>query len=198
MCPCRPFPLLKRYCISLSINGSASERATRQLRASPGGGISSSRRSCPELPPSSATVTTAVIWRVLAFKPRSSVARPVPPPMATILGPRRRVRYCCRSWSRRFVCRPPRTPSTIIPYRCLAPKVVRTIPRVKKIRPRTGSGNHTSVAYRTAVKKPDESLICRTNPSPRATQKSPTPTIRAHRLMPIPGCSRSDRADGAR
>ena len=44
-------------------------------------------RSIPEPPPSSATVTMAVRLRVRLFSPRSMVDSPVPPPMATILGP---------------------------------------------------------------------------------------------------------------
>ena len=38
--------------------------ADRQFRMSPGGRIPSDLRSCPELPPSSITVTTAVTWSV--------------------------------------------------------------------------------------------------------------------------------------
>jgi len=47
-----------------------------------------SRRSSPELPPSSAIVTTAVRLLVWTFRPRSSAARPLPPPTATTRGPR--------------------------------------------------------------------------------------------------------------
>ena len=47
-----------------------------------------SRRSSPELPPSSAIVTTAVRLLVWAFMPRSSAASPLPPPTATTRGPR--------------------------------------------------------------------------------------------------------------
>ncbi len=59
-----------------------------QWRMSPGGGIPMSRRSTPEPPPSSATVTTAVRFLVYFFSPRSMVDSPVPPPMAVIFGPR--------------------------------------------------------------------------------------------------------------
>src|SRR4029079_10164632 len=72
------------------MSGSASARAAMQLRMSPTGGIPSSSRSAPDEPPSSATVTIAVRLLVCSFRPRSSVDRPVPPPMATILGSRRR------------------------------------------------------------------------------------------------------------
>ena len=47
-----------------------------------------SRRSRPELPPSSAIVTTAVRLLVWAFRPRSRAASPLPPPTATTRGPR--------------------------------------------------------------------------------------------------------------
>ena len=68
--------------------GSVLARASMQWRMSPGGGMPMSRRSIPEPPPSSATVTTAVRFFVYFFGPRSMVDRPVPPPTATILGPR--------------------------------------------------------------------------------------------------------------
>ena len=68
--------------------GSTLARASMQWRMSPGGGMPMSRRSTPDPPPSSATVTTAVRFRVYFFKPRSMVDSPVPPPMAVILGPR--------------------------------------------------------------------------------------------------------------
>ena len=90
LCPSRPEPSLKRYWKSFVISGSASASAAMQLRTSPGGRMPSSRRSRPELPPSSATVTTAVRLPEYSFSPRSSVDSPVPPPMATIFGPRAR------------------------------------------------------------------------------------------------------------
>jgi hypothetical protein len=90
LCPSRPEPSLKRYWKSRVISGSASARAAMQLRTSPGGNTPSSRRSRPELPPSSATVTTAVRFPVCSLRPRNSVERPVPPPMATMRGPRLR------------------------------------------------------------------------------------------------------------
>src|SRR5437870_2567930 len=83
-------PPWKRYSNSWVISGSDSASATRQSRMSPGGRMPSSRRSRPELPPSSNTVTTAVRLLVNSFNPRSSVERPVPPPMTTMRGPRRR------------------------------------------------------------------------------------------------------------
>ena len=51
----------KRYWNSLESSASSSDSATMQLRISPGGRTSNSRRSRPELPPSSVTVTMAVI-----------------------------------------------------------------------------------------------------------------------------------------
>ena len=53
---------------------------------SPGGGMESSLLNTPEPPPSSATVTIAVISEVNSFRPRSIVERPVPPPMHTTFG----------------------------------------------------------------------------------------------------------------
>jgi DNA-directed RNA polymerase specialized sigma54-like protein len=41
-----------------------------------------------ELPPSSATVTIAVIFAVYFFSPLRRIGRPVPPPTAVIRGPR--------------------------------------------------------------------------------------------------------------
>ena len=63
-------------------------RAARAIRRSPGGSRPSSRRSRPDEPPSSATVTTAVTWsatpRSASIRSADSVAcRPWPPPRAT-------------------------------------------------------------------------------------------------------------------
>ena len=79
-------PSLKRYWKSCDISGSASASAAMLLRMSPGGSTPSSRWSRPELPPSSATVTMAVMLPVYSLSPRSSVERPVPPPMDDDLG----------------------------------------------------------------------------------------------------------------
>src|ERR1022692_111151 len=63
-----------------------------QLRISPGGRTSNSRRSRPELPPSSVTVTMAVISSAgtagspafpKSLSPCSSAESPVPPPIET-------------------------------------------------------------------------------------------------------------------
>ena len=75
------------------MSGSASASAAMQFRMSPTGGIPSSSRSAPDDPPSSATVTIAVMLLVCSLRPRSSVERPVPPPIATIRGPRARNRF---------------------------------------------------------------------------------------------------------
>ena len=75
------------------MSGSASASAAMQLRMSPTGGMPSSSRSTPDEPPSSATVTTAVRLLVCSLRPRRSVDRPVPPPIATIRGPRARNRF---------------------------------------------------------------------------------------------------------
>src|SRR5438105_2615609 len=84
----------------------SSDRATMQLRMSPGGSICNSSRSRPELPPSSETVTMAESassqrpprpWSpTSSFRPESAVDRPVPPPMATSFRPRSRL--CCKSF----------------------------------------------------------------------------------------------------
>ena len=55
---------------------------------SPGGKTPISSRSLPEEPPSSATVTIAVIFALYCFKPLNKVDNPVPPPIVTIFGPR--------------------------------------------------------------------------------------------------------------
>ena len=62
---------------------SFSAKATRQFRISPGGSTPHSVRSRPELPPSSVTVTIAVIFLVKTLSPTSKAESPVPPPIAT-------------------------------------------------------------------------------------------------------------------
>ncbi len=77
--------------------GPSAARRRRAPRCScgcrPTAGIPSSVRSTPDEPPSSATVTTAVRFDVCSLRPRSSVERPVPPPIATTRGPRARNRF---------------------------------------------------------------------------------------------------------
>src|SRR6266545_363881 len=89
--PTRPPPLGKRYWKSRVSRSSSSARAAMQLRMSPGGSTPNSRRSRPEEPPSSVTVTTPVICRRpgprWCFKPRRRAERPVPPPIATSAQP---------------------------------------------------------------------------------------------------------------
>src|SRR5439155_7116633 len=60
--------------------------ATRQRRMSPGGDTPRSRRNRPDEPPSSATLTTAVISPAYWRTARSAVANPCPPPSATTRG----------------------------------------------------------------------------------------------------------------
>ena len=50
-----------------------------------------SLRSLPLDPPSSATVTIAVKLPVYCFNPLNRLDKPVPPPIATIFGPRSNV-----------------------------------------------------------------------------------------------------------
>ena len=68
----------KRYWNRRLMSDSSSARATRQLRMSPGGSTPMPLRSRPELPPSSATVTTAVRLLVCCLRPLSSAAKPLP------------------------------------------------------------------------------------------------------------------------
>ena len=86
-CPARPSPCGKRYENTRARDepGSA-DIATRQLRASPGGSIPSSRRRWPLDPPSSAIVTTAVVSNPMSSRLKSTLGSPVPPPTATARG----------------------------------------------------------------------------------------------------------------
>ena len=93
--PFNPRPSLNRYSNMRLNSASSSDRATIQARISPGGRTKKSRRRRPELPPSSVTVTIAVIETAgrsgpaHAFRPLSSVDKPLPPPIDTIRsGPR--------------------------------------------------------------------------------------------------------------
>ena len=81
-----------RYWSTCVIKASSRANAARLLRKSPGGNRPISRRSRPLLPPSSATVTMAVMLLVKGVRPRNRPGSPVPPPMATICGPRSRRR----------------------------------------------------------------------------------------------------------
>ncbi len=92
-CPPSGEPSLNRYWNSRDINGSTWARATMLLRKSPGGKMPCSRRSRPAEPPSSPTVTMAVMLAEWCLRPRSTVGMPVPPPMHTMRGPPWRKRY---------------------------------------------------------------------------------------------------------
>src|SRR5262245_1038523 len=86
--PSRPPPFGKRYWKSRVSRSSSSASAAMQLRMSPGGSTPNSRRSRPEEPPSSVTVTTPASSRsrtlpTWCLRPRNSAERPVPPPIAT-------------------------------------------------------------------------------------------------------------------
>src|SRR5271157_1713883 len=90
--PLRPRPAEKRYWNRRDRSAESSLSATMQLRISPGGRTSNSRRSRPELPPSSVTVTMAVMSSAgtagspalaKCFSPCSSTESPVPPPIET-------------------------------------------------------------------------------------------------------------------
>ena len=73
---------------------SSAARRRRGRRCSCGcrrpAGCRAPRAATPDDPPSSATVTIAVRLLVCSLSPRSSVDSPVPPPIATIRGPRAR------------------------------------------------------------------------------------------------------------
>ena len=79
--------------------GSVLARAWMQLRTSPGGGMPRSWRSMPLPPPSSATVTMAVMLRESFFRPRSMVESPVPPPITAIRGSCKRSVFMCHPFS---------------------------------------------------------------------------------------------------
>src|SRR4051794_3857219 len=86
--PRRPPPFGKRYWKRRVSRSSSGARAAMQLRMSPGGSTPNSRRSRPDEPPSSVTVTTPVSWRsrsvpTWCLRPRRRAERPVPPPIAT-------------------------------------------------------------------------------------------------------------------
>src|SRR5574344_127137 len=87
LCPSRPSPLLNLYLKSLVTKSSSSAKAVIQCLISPGGKIPKDSLSLPELPPSSPTVTIAVRLFVIFLTPLKSIDKPVPPPIATTLGP---------------------------------------------------------------------------------------------------------------
>ena len=78
-------PEAKRCSNSWPTSDSSSASADRQWRTSPGAGMPKSRRSRPELPPSSVVVTTAVTL-LMRLRPRRIIDRPVPPPRQTTRG----------------------------------------------------------------------------------------------------------------
>src|ERR1035438_5755244 len=96
LCPFSASPPRKRWAKSRASRSSSSLRATMQLRRSPGGSMLKPLRRRPEEPPSSVTETTAARSAITPCavegwleavtcrrSPRSSVERPVPPPIAT-------------------------------------------------------------------------------------------------------------------
>ena len=87
LCPSNPSPVLNLYWNNSVIKSSSSPNAAIQFLISPGGSIPISFLSLPELPPSSPTVTIAVILLVYFFIPLRSMDKPVPPPIATTFAP---------------------------------------------------------------------------------------------------------------
>src|SRR5438093_1290006 len=76
----------KRYWSAAETSGATRDSARRQFRISPGGRTSYCSRRTPELPPSSAAVTTAVMWQSVGShrrRPARTTGSPRPPPMAT-------------------------------------------------------------------------------------------------------------------
>ena len=69
------------------IKSSLSANAAIQFLISPGGKTPISSLKRPDEPPSSPTVTTAVMLFVIFLMPLSNIESPVPPPIATIFGP---------------------------------------------------------------------------------------------------------------
>src|SRR3989449_11662165 len=188
-------PPWKRYSNSWVISGSDSASATRQSRMSPGGRMPSSRRSRPELPPSSNTVTTAVRLLVNSFSPRSSVESPVPPPMTTMRGPRRRWRCWARtstSWcwpggrrapamARTVPCRPANTASNPPPMNATPSQLGDSAPRlqVSTAPARRNIENSIQPSGRTLT-------MSRT---PADSNKMPAAISTTHRFTPSPGAS---------
>ncbi len=96
--PFSPSPDPKRYWKMSAISESLSDSAARQFRMSPGGMTLNSARSFPELPPSSDVATMATSWsrrpsrgspaapQSRGRSPRSTLGRPVPPPIAATRG----------------------------------------------------------------------------------------------------------------
>ena len=84
--PSRSPPAKRRSSAEASVARAGSASAVRQRRRSPGAGRSVSARIRPELPPSSATDTTAVSLPVQSTQASKVAASPWPPPTATTAG----------------------------------------------------------------------------------------------------------------
>src|SRR5947209_989752 len=67
---------------------------------SPGGSTPNSSRNCPELPPLSNIVTTALTFNHgFAFSPPSRLGRPVPPPKQPTFSWRKRIGAYCLTYN---------------------------------------------------------------------------------------------------
>src|SRR5215510_50848 len=88
-CPPRPERPVNRCCttrLQVVPQASSPHRAASAIRRSPGWSTPKSRRSTPLDPPSSATVTMAVSWRVTRRSADREANSPWPPPSATTRG----------------------------------------------------------------------------------------------------------------
>ena len=182
-----------RYPSSSLMSGSASASAAMQLRMSPTGGMPSSSRSAPDDPPSSATVTIAVRLLECSLRPRRRLDRPVPPPMATIRGPRASWRFWYRTSasgrtsSDRSGCVRLRTTRH-------APMATSPTPTPAAARPRMPTGRNCSVRMSVTVSAtPPGSTSCETCrircAAPTASRTRPANITRSQRLTPMPGWS---------
>src|SRR5215468_9742578 len=88
-CPPRSERPVNRCCttrLQVVPQASSPHRAASAIRRSPGGSTPKSRRSTPLDPPSSATVTIAVSWRVTRRSADREANSPWPPPSAATRG----------------------------------------------------------------------------------------------------------------
>src|SRR6185436_8032703 len=88
------WPARRAWCSSVGSRDSSTRRASpsflasvkAHLSTSPGGSTPSSSRSCPELPPLSNIVTTALrVNHGFVLRPPSRLGSPVPPPTQPML-----------------------------------------------------------------------------------------------------------------
>ena len=180
----------KRYRKSCVSSVSSSASAVMQLRKSPGGITPRSRRRRPDEPPSSATVTIAVILLLCALSPRSSVARPVPPPIATTRGPRPKRWRCAATeaidWpTGSSGCK------TIRASRSAA-YAITAKPAPPKIATRAGHGRNCKLSQPSHAGRPSMRWNSASNvANANAASATPAANIRIHRPPVRATCSQS-------